>query len=130
MIKELKTVVILDNEIINVGEWDYQEQRVVSNQAKIDAAIEHNVAVDEENYIEMPAPIIETIQRNPLPAGAIVEEREMHYTDEHGWREVSWTPLMTADEKIANLEQEKEQLAQTLDMVLIDLIPALFTRGE
>lgn len=94
MIKELKTVVILDNIIINVGEWDYQEGK------------------------------------NLLPTGARIEEKEMFFTDEHGWREVGWTPPLSQDEKLAQLEQEKEQLAQTLDRVLTDLIPSLLTTGE
>lgn len=130
MTTELKTVVILNGEIINVGEWDYQEQRVITNQNEIDAANKYNESVkNETDYIEVPEPIFEAKQQNPLPTGAIIEERDMFFTDEHGWREVGWTPPLTADEKLAQLEQEKEQLAQTLDMVLTDLIPTLLT-GE
>lgn len=61
----------------------------------------------------------------PLPEGATVEVREMLYTEEYGWREVGWIPPMTQDEKIAQLEKENEELAQTLDMILTDLIPNL-----
>ncbi len=56
----MKTVVILNGEIINVGEWDYQF-----------------IEIDGKN-----------IARNPMPQGAIIEEREMEYSEEHGWREV------------------------------------------
>lgn len=130
MITELKTVVILNGEIINIGEWDYQGQRVITNQSEIDAAKKYNESVEKEaDYIEVPESIFETKQKNPLPTGAIIEEREMFFTDEHGWREVGWTLPRTTDEKITQLEQEKEQLAQTLDMVLTDLIPTLLT-GE
>lgn len=127
---ELKTVVVLNSEIINVGEWDYREKQIVINQTEIDAANQRNASVvNEEGYIKIPEPIVEVKEENPLPIGATIEEREMFFTEKHGWREVGWTPPLTADEKLAQLEQEKEQLAQTLDMVLTDLIPTLLT-GE
>ncbi|WP_342472178.1 hypothetical protein MHH70_18300 [Metasolibacillus sp. FSL H7-0170] len=107
---ELKTVIVSDNVIINVGDWDYQEHEVVINQNEIDAAEEHNASVDEENYVEVPEPILETVQQNPLPEGATVEERDMFFTDEYGWREVGWEPPMTAAEKTAHLEQENRML--------------------
>lgn len=60
-----KSVVILNGEIYHVGEWDYQKYE------------------DEEGN---------EIVGNPLPEGATIEEREMEYTKEYGWREVGWKP--------------------------------------
>lgn len=126
MIKELKKVVKLNSKIINVGEWDYQEYSVVVNQKQIDDANKHNASVEnEEDYVEVPSPIIEVRQENPLPDGAVVEEVEMTYTEEHGWRETNWIQPLTQEEKIAKLEQEKEKLAETLDMVLTEIIPSI-----
>ena len=39
-------------------------------------------------------------------------------------------PAPSLEEKILQLKQEKDQLAETLDMVLTDLIPTLFLGGE
>jgi len=124
MITELKKVIKLNNEIINVGEWDYQEYSVVVNQKQIDEANKHNSSMEnEEDYVEVPSPLFKIEHGNPLPDGAVVEEVEMTYTEEHGWRETGWTQPLTQEEKIAKLEEEKEKLAETLDMVLTEIIP-------
>jgi len=33
------------------------------------------------------------------------EDRDLYYTDEHGWREVGYLPPLTDKERIAELEQ-------------------------
>ena len=55
---ELKKVVILDGEIVNIGEIEF------------------------------------------LPPSVTVEEREMVFTLEHGWREIGWIPEPTFEEKV------------------------------
>ena len=58
--KELKEVVIVDGKIFHVGDWDYQ-------------------IVEVDGFIHT---------LNPLPDGATIEQREMAYTSEYGWKEV------------------------------------------
>lgn len=41
----------------------------------------------------------------PMPEGATIEEREMEYTVEYGWREVGHVPLPTDKERIEMLEE-------------------------
>ncbi|KYG91490.1 hypothetical protein A0U40_00645 [[Bacillus] sp. KCTC 13219] len=81
MIQEVKTVVVLDNEIINVGEWDYQEGQ------------------------------------NSLPNGATVEEREMFFTDEYGWREVGWALPMTLEQENKLLKLQNQANAERLEFM-------------
>lgn len=68
----LKKVVVLNGKIINVGEWDYR-------------------------YTETEG---EQVALNPLPKGAVTEEREMEYTNEYGWREVGFVPELIETEKL------------------------------
>lgn len=118
MTTELKTVVILNGEIINVGEWDYQEQRVITNQNEIDAANKYNESVENEaDYIEVPEPIFETRQQNPLPTGATTEEREMQYSEEFGWREVGWTPPMTLEQENKLLKLQNQANAERMEFM-------------
>lgn len=60
----LKDVVLLNGEIINVGEWDF------------------NLCKNDETG--------EEIVGNPLPEGAILSKLEMKYTKEDGWREINY----------------------------------------
>lgn len=41
----------------------------------------------------------------PLPEGAVIEEREMEYSEEFGWRELGFTPAPSDEERIAMLEE-------------------------
>lgn len=84
----IKTVVVLDGEIINIGEWDYQYYQVENG---------------------------EQVAGNPLPKGAVSEEREMRYTEEFGWREVGWDPPKTENEIL------KERLEAT-EIALMELL--------
>lgn len=59
---EMKKVVVLNNEIINVGEMD------------------------------------------EMPEGAVIEEREMEYTTQCGWREVGYIEPPSQQNRIAELE--------------------------
>lgn len=61
----IKKVVVLDGEVINVGELE------------------------------------------ELPEGAIVEEREMQYTPEYGWREVGWRPPISEIDKLKITQAEQ-----------------------
>lgn len=51
-----------------------------------------------------------------MPEGAVLEERDMVYTDTFGWREAEWTPPVSKDEQIEKLKQEdlnnKEAIAE------------------
>lgn len=60
---ELKTVVVLDGEIINVGEWDYQYIEQIN---------------DDGTASQIP--------QNPLPDVATIEQREMVYSVDKGWQ--------------------------------------------
>lgn len=101
---ELKTVVILNGEIINVGEWGSNELTFVSNQLEIDEAKHHNETANESEFIEVPEPILKTVKYNPIPEGATVEQREMILTDENGWRDVNWRPESTLEDYTLDLE--------------------------
>lgn len=96
---EIKKVIVLNGEIINVGEWDYQ------------------ITIDESGN---------EIIGNPLPEGATEEEREMFFSEEHGWREVGWKPPITKEEQIEQLKQENEILKYTLESILTDVLPSIF----
>lgn len=72
----IKTCVVLDGKVINVGEWDYQY-------AQIDG---------------------EQVAQNPPPEGAIIEERDFEYSEEFGWREVGTTQPPTPEERLVVLE--------------------------
>jgi len=84
----LKTCVFdADGNLINIGEWDYMVQPV-------------QVGVDEETG----EPIYEDQTTNPLPDGAYTEEREVVYSEEHGWR-LADAPVQVSDrERIEALE--------------------------
>lgn len=73
----LKKVYILEGKIINVGDWDYQK------------------SIDDKG--------VEVIE-NPLPDGAMEEQREMKYTEERGWHEIGKPVLPTDKERIEMLE--------------------------
>lgn len=55
--------------------------------------------------------------------GAKIEEREMEYSDENGWREVGFIAPLNQIDRIRQLEKEKKELTQTLDMILTEIIP-------
>lgn len=72
----IKTVIVLNGEIINIGKWESNE---------------------------------------PMPEGATIEERDMEFTDENGWREIGYAPHKT------ELELLKERLTTT-ENALVELI--------
>lgn len=75
---ELKRVVVLNDEIINVGEMA------------------------------------------DMPEGATLEEREMEYTLEYGWREVSWKPPISEVDKLRHqIEVQNQAIAELSYLILI-----------
>lgn len=73
----IRTCVVLNGKIINVGEWDYQRQSVMIKSPKYD---------DEGNVIE--EAIYEEMVLNPLPEGAVIKEKDFEYSEDDGWGEV------------------------------------------
>lgn len=73
----MKKCVVLEGNVINIGEWDYQKN------------------IDRDG--------IEVIG-NPLPEGAIIEEREFEYSEDRGWNEVGMPQVPSDKERIAMLE--------------------------
>ena len=74
----LKSCVVLDGAVINVGEWDYNIQPVQVGEQEVIITPE---TVDSEGNV-IPAvtemqPIYEDQATNPFPEGAIIEEREV-----------------------------------------------------
>lgn len=73
--RELKTCVVLDGKVINIGPWD------------------------------------DLNGTNPLPEGAVIEEREFEYSDEYGWREIGVPKPPTTEDRIRELENLVVQLS-------------------
>jgi len=73
----IKECVVLNGKIINIGEWDYQiQQREVKPPE-----------YDEEGNIVKEA-VFEDKVMNPMPEGAVIEERDFEYDPNYGWYEV------------------------------------------
>ncbi|MEK3787551.1 hypothetical protein [Paenibacillus sp. FSL K6-1230] len=62
----IKDVVILDGQVINIGPWDEQIQRVLVSPAEY----------DDEGLIVKDA-VYEDVVTNPMPEGAVIEQREI-----------------------------------------------------
>ncbi|MGZ0043397.1 hypothetical protein [Paenibacillus ottowii] len=58
----IKECVVLNNEVINIGPWDYKKQQV-------------QTGIDGQGN-----PLYEERITNPLPEGAVIEEREIETT--------------------------------------------------
>lgn len=64
--------------------------------------------------------------QNPFPEGAVVEERDFEYTEEHGWREVGFVPKPSEVE----LLQEKVAMQETvIEELMFIIIPELTGGG-
>ena len=91
----IKTCVVLDGEVINIGEWDYMYEQVEIKPAVIDK--ETGEMLEPAEY--------EVVVRNPLPDGAIIEEREFEYSEEYGWREMGYIePPTEEQQRLLDLE--------------------------
>ena len=82
----LKECVVLNGQIINIGPWDYQIQPV-------------QVGIDDEGN-----PIYEDQITNPLPEGAVIEQRDFTYDDIRGWYETGVPKPPTAEERLKAIE--------------------------
>lgn len=91
----IKKCYVLNGKVINIGEWDYQIQQQEVSPPEY----------DEEGNIVKEAVFEEKIM-NPIPEGAIVEERNFEYDPDHGWYEVG----KEGEFEIAEL---KKQLSET-----------------
>lgn len=74
----LKECVILNGQIINIGQWDYQIMRVEIEPAKINDA----------GDIIMEA-VYEDRVTNPIPEGAVIEQRNFIQNSDSGWVQAS-----------------------------------------
>lgn len=69
----MKDVVLLNGEVINIGPWDYKVENVVIEPGEYD---EEGNVIKEPVYVER--------ETNPLPSGAVTEEREIEETPDGG----------------------------------------------
>ena len=86
----LKECVILNGQIVNIGEWDYQIQQV-------------RIGEDEP-------PVYEDMITNPLPEGATIEHRDFEYDPDRGWYEVGTVTPPTAEDRLATMESALMEL--------------------
>ncbi|AJG62022.1 MULTISPECIES: hypothetical protein [Bacillus] len=89
----IKKCVVLNGNVIHIGDWDFMIVSVVAKEAEYD--IEGNLISE---------PIIENKETNPLPQGATIEERRFDYSKDKGWFEVGAVSLPTSEERISQLE--------------------------
>lgn len=82
----IKKCVILNNNIINIGEWDSKPDR-------------------------------NGIDQNPMPEGAMVEERDFEYNADRGWFETGTTPKPTEEQK---LQAQIETMQGALDFIVLN----------
>lgn len=89
----LKECTVLNGQIINFGEWDYQirpfevEPPQYNNEGEV---------IKEAVYDDR--------QTNPFPEGATIEQRDVEYDPDRGWYEVGTLPLPTADDRLSSME--------------------------
>lgn len=89
----IKKCYVLNGKVINIGEWDYQiQQREVKPPE-----------YDEEGNIVKEA-VFEDKVMNPMPEGAVIEERDFEYDTDRGWYEVGKLIEPTSQERIEALE--------------------------
>ncbi|AOK91962.1 hypothetical protein [Paenibacillus polymyxa] len=69
----IKECVVLNDEVINIGPWDYNRQQVLLSPAEY----------DDEGKVTKEA-VYEEQTTNPLPEGAIIEEREIEVAPDGG----------------------------------------------
>lgn len=107
----IKTCVVLNGKIINVGEWDYQ---IIRKEVSPEERDEFGNITKEAEYEEEIG--------NPLPEGAVVEERDFEYDLDRGWYEPGTQMPLTETEIL------KSQLAEA-NLQIIDLFEQLLNRG-
>ena len=105
----IKSCVVLDGKIINVGEWDYQIGPIMVTPAEVDG----------EGNVITPA-VYEDAPRNPLPEGATFEERDFEYDPDRGWYESGTPAPKTPEERIAELEREKALMQAAIDDLILN----------
>jgi hypothetical protein len=69
----IKECVILNDEVINIGPWDYNRQQVLVSPAEYD---DEGSITKEAEYEEQTT--------NPLPEGATIDEREIEVAPDGG----------------------------------------------
>jgi hypothetical protein len=85
----LKQCVILNGQIINIGEWDYQMQPFELEPPQYN---EEGELIKEGVYEDRPT--------NPFPEGTTTEERNVEYDADRGWYEVGMVALPTIEERM------------------------------
>lgn len=94
----IKKCYVLDGKVINIGDWEYFKKQVEVYPADY----------DEKGNIVKDAVFKEVIT-NPLPEGAVEEQREFEGNDIGGWYEVGKAPINIA-EQLKLLEETIKQL--------------------
>lgn len=103
----IKECVVLNGQVINIGEWDYRIEQVEVKAAVID---------EETQEIIQPAEY-EDVVRNPMPEGATIEQRDFEYDENRGWYEVGTTAPLSEIEKL-RLEQAQAN-TELFEMMLM-----------
>lgn len=106
----IRQCVVLNGQVINIGEWDYQTEQVETKPAIIDE--ETQEAIEPAEY--------ETVIRNPLPDGAEFVDIEVVVGADGGLYPADYTPPKTDKERIEELESENTML----QLALADLAEA------
>lgn len=89
----IKECVVLNRKVINIGPWDYQMQQVEVSPAEYD---ENGNVVKEAVYEEE--------AMNPLPEGAVTEQRDFEYDEDRGWYEIGTSVALTTEERLKATE--------------------------
>ncbi|MMZ48456.1 hypothetical protein D1872_101260 [compost metagenome] len=102
----IKECVVLNDEAINIGPWDYKFQQVLMSPAEYD---------DEGNVVKEAA--YEEQITNPLPEGATIEQREIEEAPDGGLI-VKGSAQSTSDELLGQeLAQIKLQSMQQQELL-------------
>lgn len=96
----IKKCYVLDGKVINIGDWEYFKKQVEVSPA------EYN---DEGNVVK--DAVFEEVVTNPMPEGAVEQERNFEYSEERGWFEVGIIPKPNEIEVLqAKLNSATQQL--------------------
>lgn len=102
--KELKECVILNGEVYNVGPWEYIYQLVQTESREGEPIYERQVV-------------------NPLPSGAIIENRWFEYTPERGWYESGKEPDLNFNEDVRRTFVDMFALLIQKEVITIENVP-------
>ena len=70
--------------------------------------------VERKKVVVLDGQIINVGEMDEMPDDAVVEEREMYYTHEYGWREVGWKPPLSEIDQLKKTQAEQFETILTL----------------